>query len=334
MIARREPSRRSPAADAEFRRSVDEAKQRVRLSDVVSRHTTLKQRGRGEMVGLCPFHEERSPSFEVNDAKGLYHCYGCGARGDSLTFLMRKDGLSFIDAARALASDLFPSVTPADRVRVAEEDEARRAAAIDDARTMWAACDPVEGTPAETYLRQARGLTLSIPACVRFGHVPTSRDDAGAWKRPYPAMVLACTDLAGEVVGLQRVFLSDDGRSKRWGKRSKFSLGRPRGSAVRIGDASPGADIILCEGPEDGLSLAQELPDAAIWVALGTDMMPALAFAEHQRAVTIAGQNDDPGRAAVDVAADALMAKGMSVRVMWPSAGFKDWNDELRGLRQ
>lgn len=83
-------------------RSVDAVIERSDLVDLVSAHATLVKRG-VEYSGLCPFHEERSPSFWVNGAKGVYHCFGCGASGDVITFLREKQGLDFIEAIELLA---------------------------------------------------------------------------------------------------------------------------------------------------------------------------------------------------------------------------------------
>jgi DNA primase len=324
--------RRSPEQEQAFRQRVDAAKGKKNLSDVVARRTKLKRRSRGEMVGLCPFHEEKTPSFEVNDAKGVFYCHGCGASGDHFTFLTRADGLSFRHAYEALAGDTFPTVDPAERTRQRLEDERIRRAAIGDALWMWDQCGDPGGTIAETYLRETRAITMKLPAAVRFGVVPISRDMEGQWRRAFPAVVLASTDGGGEIVGLQRIFLSDDGRQKRWGKRSKLSLGRPRGSAVRL-QAGTSGRLIICEGPEDGLSLAQELPADGVHVALGTAMMPLVPLPPTQRVVTIAGQNDKPGHAAVKTCVDAFGARGIETKTMFPADGYKDWNDMLRGIR-
>ncbi len=323
--------RRSAVDDAAFRRAVEEAKEQHNISDVVARWSKIRRVGR-EYEALCLFHQERSPSLRLNDAKGTFHCFGCGASGDIVTLVMRHEGLGFMEAMRWLGAADLPTVDPAERVKAAAEDAAERAAAVEDARMMWALCDDPIGTPAETYLRQCRGISMDLPPAVRFGRVPTSRDENGNWKRPYPALVLSVIDGSGEVVGLQRVFLRDDGRDKRWGKRSKLSLGRPRGAAVRLQAGSSG-EVIMCEGPEDGLSLAQELPLCTVWVALGTAMMPEIALPPSLRAITIAGQNDRPGRAAVEAARARFVEQGIAVRLMFPADGFKDWNDQLRGVR-
>lgn len=326
------PSRLS---DADFRRLIDEAKAKKNLSDIVGRHTTLRRRGGRELVGLCPFHEERTPSFEVNDAKGLYYCHGCGASGDHFRFLKEKDGLPFRDAFEAMTNETFPDVSAEERARQKAEDEKLRAEAIADARGFWDAAVPATGTLAEAYLL-SRGIVLPIPASIRFGMVPAARDEAGNWKRSFPAMIGAVTD-GTDVVAIQRVFLDDRGAGKRWGKKSKLTLGRARGGALRLDrtdvrPTDPG-EVILTEGPEDGLTLAQELPDRQIWVALGTAMMPEVRFPDHVHSIVVAGQNDRAGRAAVEAAGDMLMERGYAVRAMYPDLAFKDWNDQLRGIR-
>ncbi|MBR2140887.1 MAG: DNA primase [Rickettsiales bacterium] len=79
-------------------------KEKIVLSDVISRSVRLINRGRNK-VACCPFHKEKTPSFNVNDDKGFYHCFGCGAHGDVITFTMNQDGLSFKDAVEKLATE-------------------------------------------------------------------------------------------------------------------------------------------------------------------------------------------------------------------------------------
>lgn len=316
--------------DAQFRRLVDEAKDKHNISDVMAKHAKVTRAGR-EKHSLCPFHKEKSPSFQLNDAKGTYYCFGCGATGDIVRLVMHLQGVDFMGAMRWLGAADLPDVDPADRLQAAVEDAAERARAIADARTMWGRCIDPHGTPAETYLRECRGITMDLTPAVRFGMVPTGRDEDGNWKRPYPALVLSVIDGAGDIVGVQRVFLSDDGRQKRWGKKSKLSLGRPRGAAVRL-QAGRSGEVVMCEGPEDGFSLAQEMPDHHVWVALGTAMMPEIKLPPSLTAITIAGQNDAAGRAAVEAARGRFIERGIAVRLMYPAAGFKDWNDQLRGI--
>jgi DNA primase len=86
------------------REGIDEIKRRNDLCEVVIEHgIELKKRGRS-YFGLCPFHQERNPSFAVSREAGLYHCFGCGAGGDVIGFLVRFHGVSFSEALRRLAA--------------------------------------------------------------------------------------------------------------------------------------------------------------------------------------------------------------------------------------
>jgi len=81
---------------------LDEIRARVPLSDIVGRRIALQRAGR-EYKAPCPFHAEKTPSFYINDQKSFFHCFGCGAHGDAVGFLMRHDGLAFPEAVEQLA---------------------------------------------------------------------------------------------------------------------------------------------------------------------------------------------------------------------------------------
>lgn len=85
------------------REDVAAVRERVRIEDVVGEHVTLKPAGVGSMKGLCPFHDERSPSFHVRPQVGLWHCFGCSEGGDVISFLQKIDGLAFTEAVEHLA---------------------------------------------------------------------------------------------------------------------------------------------------------------------------------------------------------------------------------------
>jgi DNA primase len=78
-------------------------RERTNIADVVSEYVTLKPAGQGTVKGLCPFHDEKTPSFNVSTAKGVYFCYGCGAGGDAITFLTTLERLTFVEAVERLA---------------------------------------------------------------------------------------------------------------------------------------------------------------------------------------------------------------------------------------
>ena len=74
----------------------------AQIVDVVSDYVTLKRRG-ASYVACCPFHNEKTPSFNINEAKGFYHCFGCHESGDAIKFVQKMEGLSFVDAVKKLA---------------------------------------------------------------------------------------------------------------------------------------------------------------------------------------------------------------------------------------
>lgn len=136
----------SALSDSDFSTLVRDAKARHLLSDIVGRHTDLKKRGASEQVGLCPFHNERTPSFEVNDGKGQYHCHGCGKSGDAITFLMEREGMTFRAAYEILSGDEFPTISAEDRAKRIAEDEGIVRARIGLARSFWSKGVATEGT--------------------------------------------------------------------------------------------------------------------------------------------------------------------------------------------
>lgn len=109
------------------RADIDEVRSRTNIADIVGEHVTLKGAGVGSLKGLCPFHEERSPSFHVRPQVGFYHCFGCGEGGDVYTFLQRIEHVSFTEAVERLAArigfqlhyeDGGPSVEVGNRARL------------------------------------------------------------------------------------------------------------------------------------------------------------------------------------------------------------------------
>ncbi|MCC2333570.1 DNA primase [Cellulomonas wangsupingiae] len=87
-----------------LREDVEAVRERVHIEEIVGAHVALRSAGVGSLKGLCPFHDERSPSFHVRPQVGRYHCFGCGEGGDVIAFVQKVDGLGFTDAVEYLAS--------------------------------------------------------------------------------------------------------------------------------------------------------------------------------------------------------------------------------------
>ena len=161
---------------------------RVDVVEVVGRHVELK-RGGVNLMGLCPFHSEKSPSFSVSPSKQFYYCFGCGASGDALKFLTEFNGLPFMDAVRELAQQVgvvvpASNATPEQEAR-AEEERSRRAT-LSDLLTKAGEHYRValKASPrAVAYLKQ-RGLTGAVAARFGMGYAPEGwRTLAGVFPR-------------------------------------------------------------------------------------------------------------------------------------------------------
>ncbi len=155
---------------------LDEIRNRVSLASVVSRHVKLVRRGR-EYVGLCPFHNEKTPSFTVVEDKAFYHCFGCGAHGDVIGFSMRVGGAGFREAVEALAKEAglqIPDELPEDRERAARtktlHDVCEAACKFFEAQLK----EPGAQKPREYLTR--RGLDQAAIARFRLGWAASARD--------------------------------------------------------------------------------------------------------------------------------------------------------------
>ena len=154
---------------------LDELRQRLSLVAVIARKVKLTRRGR-ESTGLCPFHNEKTPSFTVSDEKGFFHCFGCGAHGDVIGFVMRSEGLSFPETVERLAREAglaLPVSSPEERQRA--ERQATLVTAMETAAAWYeqqlkTPC----GREALDYLRR-RGLAEGTIARFRLGYAPEGR---------------------------------------------------------------------------------------------------------------------------------------------------------------
>lgn len=289
------------------------------LPSIVAARVNLQRAG-SEWKGCCPFHADRSPSFTIFAGGERFYCFGCGASGDVLDFVQRAHGVSLPEAARMLGAGdcLKQSAILAPAIQRVDKRDSQGAALAIWNRTVEAA-----GTPAEAYLR-FRGINPPMPQDIRFQRLPC--DNLG----PLPCLVAAVRNVAGDVTGVQRIWLAHNGMGKADLAKPKRSLGNIKGGAIRLGDLDGSGVVTVCEGPEDGLSLLEML-GGPVWVAAGASFLPAMQFPPEVRSVVIGADNDPPGRSNAQAAALAFASRGLSARIIRPLDGFKDWNDELRG---
>jgi DNA primase len=154
---------------------LDELRARTVLSSVISPSVKLLRAGR-EWKACCPFHNEKTPSFTVNDDKGFYHCFGCGAHGDAIRFLTDQRGMQFMDAVKELAAKAGLEV-PAPDPRAREQAE--RTASLTDvmgevAKYYSEQLQGIAGADAREYLKR-RGIDPPTIARFGLGLAPDSR---------------------------------------------------------------------------------------------------------------------------------------------------------------
>ena len=156
---------------------IEEIRSRIRVSEIVGKAVTLRRAGR-EFHALCPFHKEKTPSFTVNDEKGFFHCFGCGAHGDVIGFTMDYEHLRYPEAVEKLAGMAGLSIP---RLTHAEVEKAKQAQSLQQVMEVVAAWfeeqleNTREGDIARRYLAE-RGMSAATQARFRLGYAPADRD--------------------------------------------------------------------------------------------------------------------------------------------------------------
>lgn len=328
---------------------LDEIRHKTRLSKLVAKRVTLKFKA-GEFKGLCPFHQEKTPSFTVDDEKGLYKCFGCGAAGDVFNWVMETESVSFPEAIERLggtaagkkspAKTKTPDEIEADRREWERREEERQAAERDTkarrergvhmARDIWRDSKPAAGTPVEAYLR-SRAITIDIPPTIRFHPSLRYKDDAV--EKTLPAMVAAVQAPDGTICAIHRTYLAPDGAGKADVPTAKKMLGPVQGCALRF--ARPDRALMVAEGIETSLSIMQAYrvadSDAPVWASLSLNNF-GLWVPDRVGRLILCCDNDNKDHAAAEKivcdSAAAHVKRGRDVRVCWAAQGM-DFNDML-----
>lgn len=318
-----------------------ELRERVPLSSIVGRAVTWDrnktQAGRGDYWACCPFHQEKTPSFHVDDRKGYYHCFGCHASGDHLAFLMEHDGLPFLEAAEKLADAAGVALPQEGRPEPrAVRERASLRTALEAAAAFYArTLKGPDGRDAREYA-QGRGITRDALATFAFGLAPSApgallshlkaegigadiaqkaglaaqRDGGGHRDRFRGRLMVPIHDARGAIVGFGGRTL--EGRDPKYLNSPQtalfdkstllFNAHRARGPAHRAGR------LVLVEGYMDAIALAVHGIGEVV-ASLGT----ALTDEQIQKAWTLADEptlcfdGDAAGRAAAHRAIDRIV---------------------------
>ena len=215
---------------------ITELNERADIVEIVGRAVTLKKAG-ANFQGLCPFHNEKSPSFSVSPTKQFYHCFGCGAHGNALRFLMEYQGLGFIDAVKDLAGQLGMAVPEDQRSRQERERDAqlqvqRKTLSEVLAQAADAYVQNLKRDKAPQDYLKSRGLTGQIAARFKIGW-------AGAGK-PLAGVFADYSDPLLEESGM--VIATEDGRRyDRFRERIMFPIRNLKGEVIAFGGRITGA---------------------------------------------------------------------------------------------
>ena len=214
---------------------------RVDIVDVVGRYVQLKKGG-ANFSGLCPFHNEKSPSFTVSPTKQFYHCFGCGAHGTAIGFLMEYSGLGFVESVKDLAQNVGMTVPEQeDRLPPAQRAELQaKTLALSDAMTL--ACNFYRqqlrsARPAIDYLK-GRGLTGEVAAKYWIGYAPDGWDSLREVFTDYDSDVLV---EAGLIIDRSDEDNSHRKRYDRFRDRIMFPIRNTKGQVIGFGGRVMGA---------------------------------------------------------------------------------------------
>jgi DNA primase len=337
--------------------SIERVKDAVDMVELVGARTELRRAG-GRMVGLCPFHDERTPSFSVNVEQKLYHCFGCGEGGDAIGFVQQTEALDFPGAVEFLATRYGVELKREEEDPQAEERRRRRErllkllerATIFYERYLWEAA---EAEPARRYLA-GRGLSDQVLRDFRIGYAPKAWDrvitaaqrdgfteqelaGAGLGRRGRQGgfgdlfrgrIIFPLAEARGRVLGFGARAMRDDQRPKYMNtpegdlyhkRRQLFGVDRARAAIAKA------RQVIVVEGYTDVLALHAGDVQQAVAI-MGTALTPE-QFAELARAagqdgtVVLALDADRAGLDAMMRAARAAEEKRIELMVIELPAG-------------
>ncbi|KAA2283988.1 DNA primase [Arenimonas fontis] len=278
---------------------IDELLARTDIVEVIGSRVPLKRQGR-EYAALCPFHDERSPSFTVSPTKQFYHCFGCGAHGTAISFLMNYDRLEFLDAVEELAKRAGMDVPRDTRARN-ENGESRELYAALEAAARFFQQQLQGSAKARAYLDR-RGVSAEIRARFGIGYAPDgweglkaalgtderrlallekvglfSRNDAGrVYDKFRDRVMFPIHDRRGRVIAFGgRVLEKDDGpKYLNSPETALFHKGRELYGLWQVRQAHARIPrLVVVEGYMDVLSLFQYGVDTAV-ATLGTATTP------------------------------------------------------------
>ncbi len=334
---------------------IEELISRNDIVEVVESYVHLNKRSGSNYFGLCPFHNERTPSFSVNPAEQFYYCFGCGKGGGVINFIMEIENLSYPDAVANLAQRAGMKL-PEDRYDPNAKKRSRLLALNRDAaRFFYSQLATPEGRAGTEYLR-SRGISPATANRFGLGYAPDSfqsllkamqalgyseyelfdcdlirKSSRGSFYDTFRnRLIFPIIDVRGDVIGFSgRIIGSGEPKYLNSRDTPVFNKGRNL-FALNLAKKSKSGYILLSEGNIDIVSLHQAGFDSAV-ASLGTSLTSEQArlISRYAKEVVLAFDNDGAGQKATQRAIQIFEKLEMKVRVLQLS-GAKDPDEFLK----
>ena len=337
---------------------VEEIRQRNDIVDVISSHVNLKRAG-SNYSGLCPFHNEKTPSFTVFPATQTYHCFGCGEGGDAISFTMKSENLEYVAAIETLAKRAGITISK----EYGEDDTARRRKRILqmnlEAAKYFRAClfDENLGKVGMDYLHGKRNLSLPVIKHFGLGFAPNgfggltdhlhkkgftdaeliegflcgkSQKTGRTYDYFRNRVIFPIIDTVGNVIGFGGRVM-DDSKPKYLNTSDTPAFKKSRNLfALNYARHNCAEKMILCEGYMDVIALHAAGFENAV-ATLGTALTneQARMMAKYTKQVLIAYDSDEAGQRAANRAVQMLSEVGLDVRILKMN-GAKDPDEYIK----
>lgn len=326
------------------------------IADVVSQYVTLSKRSGSNLFGLCPFHNEKTPSFSVSRSKQIYHCFGCGKGGGVINFIMEIENVSFPDAVEILAKRAGIQMPERD-----EDPESRKRLRIlavnrEAARFYYECLNAPDGAICRDYLNKRR-INRKTATDFGLGFAPKAWDglrnamrekgfsdfdlsDAGLVKRGKNGgfydifrnrLMFPVIDVRGNVIAFSGRLLDGDGpKYLNSPETVAFTKGRNL-FALNLAKKSKRDYFILSEGNIDVASLHQAGFDSAV-ASLGTSLteQQAQLLSHYKNEIIIAYDSDGAGTKAATKAISIFEKLDVKVRVLRLEGNYKDPDEFIK----
>ena len=324
---------------------IDDIKFKNPIEDVISSYVNLKRAG-SNYNGLCPFHSEKTPSFTVFPSTQSFYCFGCGAGGDAITFVMRTENLDYLSALRVLASRCGVNL-PENIEKSTGKKEVGRQRVLDmnkEAAKFFHNCllDEKSGAPGRRYLVDERKLSMAVINHFGLGYAPNNlfmlhdhlkklgytdeemtvgflcgKNDRGVYDYFRNRVIFPIIDTVGNVVAFGGRVL-DDSKPKYLNTSDTPAFKKSKNLfALNFAKNHCEKQLVLCEGYMDVIALHSAGIENAV-ATLGTAITPEQAriFSRYTKRVVISYDSDEAGQRAADKAFKLLQEVGVDVKIL------------------